>query len=766
MILLFFTLPMAAGAIAPLLPSPLRRNLGFPSAALMAALFGLALAQIPQVSQGQHLLFTFSWVPDMGVNLSFILDGYALFFTLLITGIGSLIFLYSHRYMAHHPHQLRFYSWMLAFAGAMLGLVTSANLILLYIFWEMTTISSFFLIGLSDNDDKSRWNAVQALIVTSLGSLAMLAGFVLIYITLGTLELTDIWARAGELKDTSLLAPMVALIVVGAVTKSALFPFHIWLPAAMVAPTPVSAYLHSATMVKAGVFLVARLTPVFAAVAVWEVTLVTLGLVTLVIGGVLALGQRDLKALLAYSTVSQLGMMVALYGLGTDLAALAATLHLMSHAIFKGAMFLVAGIIEYEVGTRELRSLGGLARAMPALALVTGVVALSLGGIPPLSGFLSKETILHASLHLSGFSGWAVPLLLVLGSAVTLAYSLRFLLGTFGGASQGAARRPKIPVLLLFTPAVLAVATLVIGVYPALIGGDLISPAVESLVQRPYQASLHLFEGFTLPLALSLVAIAAGVALYLYRSPINQLLSPIITRSTVERGYQVIIDFSYNTVPRLYLHLQNGDLRRYLVVIILLAMALVTVALAKAAAPPFSHLTDSVNLGVLDYGLVVFLTLGGGALLFRRQPLDMVLVLGFIGVLVAAIFALYSAPDLAITQIVVELLLVVLFMLGLSRMLRMFNVSPSRPVVPLQLLFSAAFGAMVTVLLLAVLVTPQHPSIYPFFLENSQGLAKAKNVVNTILVDFRGFDTLGEITVVGIAALAVFAMARAVRERG
>ena len=767
MILLFFAVPMAAGALLPLLPPLLRRNLGYLSAAITASLFGLALSHIPGQSFGQHSSFTFPWVPAMGVNLSFILDGFSLFFVLLITGMGTLIFLYSQRYMALNFHLLKFYSWMLIFAGAMLGLVTSSNLILLYVFWEMTTISSFFLIGLSDQDNRARRNAVQALMITTFGGLAMLAGFLLIYITLGTFELTEIWSRAAELRDSSLLAPIIVLIILGAATKSALFPFHIWLPSAMVAPTPVSAYLHSATMVKAGVFLVARFVPVFAAVSLWEITLVTLGLATLIIGGLLALRQSDLKSLLAYSTISQLGMMVALYGLSTELAVAAATIHLLSHAIFKGGLFLVAGTIEYEVGTRQLRSLGGLAAAMPVLATVAAIAALSLGGIPPLMGFLSKETLIQASLDLSGPSGWTVPLVLVLGSAVTLAYSLRFWFGVFGGRNvESVTSHPTVPGLLVLAPAVLAVATLAIGVYPGLVGGNLISPAVTSVIQHPYKASLHLWGGFNPALFLSFAAIAGGIIAFLLVNRINRFLAPLTGLRLLEQGYKSAVRFTYRTVPRLYLHLQNGDLRGYLVVIFLLTMALVTAGLVTAAAPPFSHLTSNVNLGVLDYGLALFLALGGVALLLRRRPLEIVLALGFVGILVAATYALYSAPDLAITQIVVELLMVVIFMLGLSRMLKMFNTSTSRLSLTLQLLISTAFGALVTVLLLAVIVTPQHPSISPFFLENSQALVKAKNVVNTILVDFRGFDTLGEITVLAIAALAVFAMARTVRGQG
>ena len=774
MTLLFFAVPMAAGAVAPILPGPMRRYLGLYAAAVMASLFGLALTQVP-ASKESASSFSSPWVPDLGVNLSFMLDGYSLLFVLLITGIGTLIFLYSQRYMGHHTHTLKFYCWMLIFAGSMLGLVTSANLIVLYLFWEMTTISSYFLIGLSDEEGRARRNAMRALVITVLGGLAMLAGFVLIYITLGTFELEEVLARASELRESPLLTPIVILVILGAVTKSAIFPFHIWLPAAMVAPTPVSAYLHSATMVKAGIFLVARFSPVFAGVASWEVTLVVLGLITLIIGGLLALRQNDLKALLAYSTISQLGMMIALYGLGTELAAVAATMHLLCHAVFKGALFLVAGTIEYEVGTREVNSLEGLAYLMPGLAGIAAAAALSLGGIPPLSGFVSKEVLLDAALHVP-HSADTFHLIatgvLVVGSGVTLAYSLKFLIGAFGGRYPGPPSfRPTVPNALVLAPGALAVATVAIGVHPELVDAGLISPAVESLVGHPYEVGLHLWGGFKLALLLSIIAITLGIFAYAYHRQINHRVWSFIGRGLTRRGlavrgFQQGMDFLDHSAPRMFRWFQNGDLRRYISVVVLAAMALVVTALVRSGAPPFSRLVEGANLGVVDYALAISLALGAGVLLFRRRPLEMVLALGFVGALVTAAFALYSAPDLALTQLVVELLMVVLLVLGISKMLKVFNVSAPRRVLALQLTFSAAFGTMVTFLLLTVLATPQHPSIAPFFLENSAALAKAKNVVNTILVDFRGFDTLGEITVVGMAALAVFAMVRAVREGG
>ena len=767
MVLFFFALPIGAGALLPFLAPFLRRHVGWWATGVAAALFSLALTQVPRIADGRPIEFSFDWVPSLGVRFSFLLDGFSLFFVLLITGMGTLILFYSHEYMAHHQHREKFYGWMLVFTGAMLGLVTASNLIVLYFFWELTTIASFFLIGLSDREEESRWNAVQALVVTTLGSLAMMAGFLLIFTALGTMEIPQIWDRASELRQSFLLVPIVALVLVGVVTKSAIFPFHIWLPSAMVAPTPVSAYLHSATMVTAGVFLVARLTPAFGGVPEWEVPVVVLGMAALIVGGILALRQQDLKALLAYSTVSQLGMMMALYGLGTELAAAAATLHLLSHATFKGAMFLVAGAVEHGTGTRDLRLLGGLAGVMPALAGVAIIAALSSGGIPSLNGFVSKEAILDASLDTSGVGGWVLPLVLVVGSVITLAYSLKFLLGTFfGGPKHASLHSHRPPIGLVISPAVMAGAILALGVYPALMAADLISPAVTAITQQEVHVELALWHGFALPLALSAIVIVAGVAAYPYLGQINNLLSPAAARGTFVQGYQAFVDFMYNTVPRVYWHLQNGNLRVYVVVIILYTFGVVAAGLARAQGPPYSDLFSDVDLGVIDYSLASLLSLAGLVLLFRRGRLEAILNLSLVGLLVAAVFAVYSAPDLAVTQILVELLLAVLFVLGLRHMLRMVNVPFAKTAVTMQALVSLVFGGLVTLLVMAVLVSPQNPSIFPFFIENTETVGRAKNVVNTILIDFRGFDTLGEITVIGLAALAAFAMIRARRERG
>lgn len=767
MILLFFILPAGAGILAPLITSRYKRYIGWGSTVVMLALFGLALSQVPRVSSGHTVVFSYQWVDKLGVQFSFLLDGFSIFFVLLITGMGALIFLYSQEYMRQHANRLKFYAWMLIFSGAMLGLVTASNLVVIYLFWEMTTISSFFLIGLTDQEEESRYNALQAMLVTTLGSLAMLAGFMVLYQVFNTLEITEIWSRSSEIHGNSLAIPAALLIIIGVVAKSALMPFHIWLPSAMVAPTPVSAYLHSATMVTAGVFLVARLTPLFGGIGSWEVPLVTLGIGTLLIAGLLALRQQDLKALLAYSTVSQLGMMMALYALGTEIAALAASLHMMSHAVFKGGMFLVTGAIEHSTGTRDLRRLGGLFSTMPVLGVIATLVTFSSAGIPPLIGFVSKEALLDATLHAPGLNGWVFTLLLALGSVLTVAYSLKFLLGTFYGKTRDTGiNHHHISLGLIVPPAVLAMVSVVFGIYPQMLTDSIAVPAIRAVTQQGVSVHLALWHGLGIPLGISLAILSGGILLYINMSRFNEGLSPILLKKPVVTAYGTLVKLINEPLTRLYLRVQHGDLRGYIATIAIVTIGLVSLALIKSQIPLFENLFGNMEHGIMDYGLAALLIFGAIVLACRRRRLEGVFSLGFVGMFVVAVFTLYSAPDLALTQIVVEILMVVLFMLGLRKMLGMFNVGFRPSVTALQILPSIAFGAMVSLLVLWALMTPQQPSITPFFIENTEKIAHSKNVVNTILIDFRGFDTLGEITVIGLAAIGVLAIVQVAKERG
>ncbi len=728
---------------------------------ILALVFVCGLIQLPSIADGNIIEFRSVWIPYMGVDLSFVLDGYSILFLLMISGIGSLIFLFSQGYMSSHKHRIKFYVWMLAFSGAMIGLITSANLIILFIFWEMTTITSFFLIGLEDEQKDSCWNAIQAFTITVVGGLAMLAGFLLIYDALGTMEIADIAMRASELHANNSSILIAVLIMFGIFTKSALIPFHTWLPRAMVAPTPVSAYLHSATMVTGGVFLTARFLSVFSGVPTWEIMGLVGGLITLIVGGVLALKQTDLKALLAYSTISQLGIMVALYSVGTETAALAATIHLISHAIFKGGLFLVVGIVEHISGTRDIDRLGGLAGVSPVLAIIATLLVLSSGAVPPLVGFVSKELMLEASIHPTGLEGWLLLIILVVGSIVTLAYSLKFLIPTFFNQCSNPIESIKgVPLNLVFAPGILAVLSLVFGIAPQLLGGNLLEPAMLAITGEQMVLHLTIWNGFSLPFGFTMATILLGFVTYKLLNKLNKPLILVTSRSIFDGAYQHFVRFTYDLPPRVFWYLQNGDIRFYTAAIVMFLGILVISAFYIAEDIPLTVLREVSNLNPLGIILSALLGLLGLLLVTRKRRLESVFALGMIGMTIAAIFAIYSAPDLALTQILVELLMIVLFVLVLIKTLRMFNREDKSQLIGLNLAISIFFGAIISVTLLAVISTSETVSISTFFVDNSLIQANAKNVVNTILIDFRAFDTLGEITVIGIAALGCFAMLR------
>ena len=731
----------------------------------MASIFVFGLVQLSQISDGATMEFRSGWVPYVGVDFSFILDGYSTLFLLMISGIGSLIFLFSQEYMNSHKNRVKFYAWMLAFSGAMIGLVTSANLIILFLFWEMTTITSFFLIGLKDEEQDPPWNAIQAFTITLVGGLAMLAGFLLIYDVLGTMEISEIAMRAPELHASNLLIPIVVLIMLGIFTKSALIPFHTWLPRAMVAPTPVSAYLHSATMVTGGVFLTGRFLSVFGGVQTWETMGLVGGLATLMMGGIIALKQTDLKALLAYSTISQLGIMVALYSIGTEAAALAATIHLISHAIFKGGLFLVVGIVEHMTGSRDLDRVGGLAGISPLLAIIATLLVLSSGAVPPLAGFVSKELMLEASINSTGLERWLLLIVLVAGSIVTLAYSLKFLIPTFfNQPSKPIDSIRRIPRILFIAPGVLAGLSLVFGVFPQLLGPNLLQPAMLAITGEQRVVHLAFWNGFNLPFGFTIVSIVFGFVTFKLLNRINRILVFVTSRSIFDGAYQHFLGFTYNAPPRIFWYLQNGDIRYYITSMVIFLGILVFAAFYVAEEISLRFLLEVDNLNPLGIILAVFLGLLGLLLVTRKGRLEAVFSLGMIGMTIAAIFGLYSAPDLALTQILVELLMIVLFVLVLMRTLKMFNRGSRGPRLGFDLIISIFFGAIVSVALMGVLSTPQTSSIATFFVDNSLIQANAKNIVNTILIDFRGFDTMGEITVIGIAALSCLTMLRSPSE--
>jgi len=732
--------PLLTAALAPYLG----RSLGARAGWLLAPVFlpGLLLAtQVGSARAGLPVEANLAWVPAIGLELTLRADGFSLMFALLVSGIGLLIMLYAASYLGRGELHGRFYSYLLLFGGSMLGLVLADNLIALFAFWELTSISSFLLIGFWDARKASQDGAMKALLVTALGGLALLVAVVLLVLAGGSTRLSSLDVVA--LRDSPLFLPALLLLVLAALTKSAQLPFHLWLPTAMEAPTPVSAYLHSATMVKAGVFLVAKFGFLLVGTPLTTVVMF-LGLVTMFWGSYLALRQDDLKALLAYSTVSQLGILMALYGAGH---AFAATAHLVNHAAFKAALFLVVGIIDHQAGSRDIGRLSGLWRKMPVTFLLALPAALSMAGLPPFGGFISKELFYEDMLH----EGNLAALIAVTGSVMTFAYSLRFLTVFWGPVhSDKPDVREAAPLFWLpVTPLVLAV--VLFGVYPwrHTVAGWFTGLAG---VTFGYEAEeLYIWHGISLPLALSALTWAAGTSLHYLRAPFLELqeaLTPGWNANTIYYAALAGLERLSRGITRTT---QGATFATHLR-LIWLAVALIGTAAALRYLP--ATLTP-VPLGI--WVVALLLVAGAVGVLGARSRLSALIFLGLAGVGSTLVFVLLRAPDLALTQLLIETVTVILFLSVFRYLPAMRRYTRSRAAVAFDAILSAGVGMTVFGLLLAVQL-PLAPRIKDYFLKFSKLLGGGSNVVNVILVDFRGYDTMGEITVLAVVGVTVFAL--------
>jgi multicomponent Na+:H+ antiporter subunit A len=760
-VLVLLVLHLGLALVAPALGARLGRRV-FLVVALAPGVSALwAATQAAAVLDGRTVSSSATWVPGLALTLDLRLSPLALLMMTLVCGVGTLVFLYCASYFAPaQPGLGRFAGVLTAFAGAMLGLVLADDLLLLYVFWELTSITSFLLIGFDDEQAASRRAATQALLVTTLGGLAMLVGFLLLGDAAGT------YSISGLLDDPprgGAVAVALVLVLVGAFTKSAQVPFHPWLPSAMAAPTPVSAYLHAAAMVKAGVYLVALLAPAFAVVSPWRPLVLTVGLTTMVVGGWRALRQSDLKRLLAFGTVSQLGFLFVLVGAGTREAALAGATLLLAHGLFKATLFLTVGVIEHETGSRDLRQLSGVGRRMPALAIVATLAALSMAGVPPLLGFVSKEAAYEAFVHGSA-SDLLVLAGLFVGSVLTAAYSARFVWGAFA-TKPGCAPTPvHRPSRWFLTPViVLGEAGLLLGLLPYL--ADPLVQAYAASYGGEVPDHLSLWHGLTPALGLSVLTLAAGAALYVLREPVRQLqhrLSRGLGRVDADRAY----DSTVTGVDRLALGstsvVQTGSLPVYLGVILGTLVLLPGTALLTS-----TRLTDDVTAYDTPLQLVVGLVVAVAAVMTARahRRFTAVLYLGAVGYGVAVLFVLQGGPDLALTQFLVETLALVIFMFVLRRLPGTFSRRTLRLSQGVRLALALSVGAFVTV---AVLVSSQARTAPPAsqaYLDAALPEGGGSNVVNVILVDFRGIDTLGEITVLLVAALGIASLVQASRGR-
>ena len=749
------------GAFVPCLFQ--NRHLNAASAGLIAGTSLILLVlHSPQVFTGAVPIYAREWIPAIGLTFSFRISGFGFLFALLVLGIGLLIVLYARYYIAEEDPMGRFYTFLLLFMGSMLGIVLSENLILLMVFWELTSISSFLLIGFWRHRADARQGAFMALAITGGGGFAMLAGFLLLGHIAGSFELTHILASRETVQTHPLYPLTLILILAGAFTKSAQFPFQFWLPHAMAAPTPVSAFLHSATMVKAGVFLLALMIPVLGGSAWWFCLVSLTGLVTLMFAAYMALFKDDLKGLLAYSTVSHLGLITLLLGIGTPMAVVAAVFHIFNHAAFKAGLFMLAGIIDHETGTRDIRVLSGLKKSMPVTAGLTLIGCGAMAGVPLFNGFLSKEMFLAETLGpgLTGFMGVFVPLGAVLAAVFAVAYSIRMLVGVFWGPPvTDLPRSPhEPPPGMTLSPAFLMAVCVLVGMFPSVFAGPLIQAGAGAIL-GPDMPDVHLavWHGFNMALVLSMIALAGGVVFYRHRETLFDAHEWCLRHLDGKTLFESLVARLIQAGEQLIRFLENGSLQRYLFLFISATLILGAMPFAVSRTP----LLGPVPVTPLDpVTLIMGMILIIGAVATvktHRNRILAIIMLSTVGLVVALAFTRFSAPDLALTQISVEVVTIILLMMALHLLPSTTPKESSKARKRRDGLLALMTGGGAAAMAMAILTRP-YDTISDFFLAESVPGGGGTNVVNVILVDFRGFDTMGEITVLAIAGLIVYAM--------
>lgn len=749
-------------------------------------LFIYFLSFIPKTINGSTVE-TFQWIPRYGINFTVVVDGLSLLFALLITGIGSLVVFYSIYYLGKNKERLNnFYAFLMIFMTAMLGVVLSDNLIVLYLFWELTSISSFLLIGYWYHRERSRYGARKSMMITVFGGLMMLGGFIMLHIMTDSFSIREILAASEAISQNALFIPAMILISLGAFTKSAQVPFHIWLPDAMEAPTPVSAYLHSATMVKAGIYIVARFTPLFALSPIWFWTIAIVGTTTLLWGSINATKKNDLKAILAYSTISQLGLIMTLLGIGAAslhfdnlsddiyvLAIVAAVFHLFNHATFKGSLFMMVGIIDHETGTRDIRRLGGLMRIMPITATIAFIGTFAMAGLPPFNGFLSKEMFLESLLNLTKLNLWNADtwgiLLLIVGfiaSVFTFTYSMIIFFKTFTG-KQKAYLLPKkpheAPFGLLLSPAILAFLVLFIGIFPNVIAAPILEPAVKSIVpslatNSDFHIHIGLWHGITPALLMTVGIVILGIIFY----KTHRYWKPFITtrvpkKLRIGKSYDKGMSYLELGSYRFTMTVMTGWLRTYLnyMLFAFIVLVLGSLILTDSLNLKFENLT-SVTLVDFVLAAVILVTLIG--IVFSKSRITSIILLGAMGYTISIFFVIARAPDLALTQLIIETISVVLYLLVFYHLPQFSNIEEKPRFFSVKTFLSIGIGITITLVALSAYDTTFYDSISQYYIDNTYKEAAGKNIVNVILVDFRGFDTLFETTVLAIASIGIFTM--------
>lgn len=760
-LLLVTLLPFLGSLLPPIAIKAGRNVCTATTAAITALALVILLTEAPTVYSGGVARMDVPWLPQLGLSLSFFVDGLGLFFATLILAIGLLIILYARFYLDRDDPMGRFFCYLLLFQGSMIGIVLSDNILLLVVFWELTSLTSFLLIGYWYHLPASRAGALMALVVTGAGGLALIAGMLILGHIAGTFQLSEILNRGDLIKASPLYLPALLLILAGAFTKSAQFPFHFWLPHAMAAPTPVSAYLHSATMVKAGVFLLARLWPVLSGTPEWFLIVSLTGLVTMVIAAWIALFKDDLKGLLAFSTVSHLGLLTMLLGFGTRMGVVAAVFHILNHATFKAALFMSAGIVDHETGTRDIRRLGGLRHLMPVTSGLAIVAAASMAGMPLLNGFLSKEMMLEEAAH-TVYAGqaWLFPLFATIGALLSAAYSARLIFHVFFGKERhDYPHHPHDPPFGMWLPvAILVVPVIAIGVWPAMLAGPIVEVTARAAAGGALpDYHLALWHGLTPALGMSVIAIGGGLALLWGYAAANRIRLSL-PRPDAMTMFTAAIAGMVRLARAAMSRLDDGYLPRYMAVMVCAIGVLgfagfmhtgpVSIAGDRATLPATLTTTTGWVLLLLACGLVVWR---------HHDRLLALIVTSIVGLVVSLAFLQFSAPDLALTQISVEVVTTILLLLAINLLPR---TTPDE--MPLRSKIGAGGLAVVGGLGVAALtyavMTRGFETISGYHIEQSKPGGGGTNVVNVILVDFRGYDTFGEIIVLAIAALTIFAL--------
>ncbi|WP_066194249.1 MULTISPECIES: Na+/H+ antiporter subunit A [Gracilibacillus] len=711
---------------------------------------------------------SYNWIPSLHIDLSFYLDGLSLLFVLLISGIGTLVTLYSIFYLDTSERLGQFYVYLLLFMTAMFGVVLSDNVFVLYSFWELTSISSFLLIGYWNFKERSRYGALKSMLITVFGGLSMLGGFILLTLETGTTSIQGMISQADLILSSDYFGLILALILLGAFTKSAQFPFHIWLPDAMEAPTPVSAYLHSATMVKAGIFLVARFTPIFSGNEWFFILVSGIGIVTLIWGSYMAVRQTDLKGILAFSTISQLGMIMSMLGFGTSVAIYAAVFHILNHATFKGSLFMIAGIVDHETGTRDIRKLGGLFTLMPISATLAFFGTFSMAGVPLpfLNGFYSKEMFFDASLaietssQIAGTLATAIPYLAVFGSIFTFVYSMYLVFGTFMGKQQldELPKKPhEAPIGMLISPIILVIGVVTIGLFPNLVNSSFLAHTAEAIYGSPVEKHVQFWHGFIPPLYMSLIVVAVGAVLALTIRYWNKIYTILPGKLSLNKCYDFLVDQSEKTSAKITNTYMNGSLRSYMsyILVAILAVSITVMWLTDGFALDTS---DLAVITIEEMVIAIAMAVAAIATIFTRSKLAAILILGVVGYSLALLFVIYRAPDLALTQLVIETITVALFLLCFYHLPNLRQRTEKISEKTTNLIISIAFGGLMTLVAISAHSTKLFDKISDYFLEVSHDIGGGDNVVNVILVDMRGIDTLFEIVVLGIAAFAIYGL--------